>query len=132
MPYLTTQELQHLNLAFVAPLFIVGYLVVKIIRSARPPRWWFGILTGLALTLAFYTNLETFLTLVLCLVLLFGFALLCSYQSTYRFSLRLLHGPFLLAIGAPLLLIIPGLLNFVQGQRLTGAEQHVWFLSVFQ
>jgi putative flippase GtrA/glycosyltransferase involved in cell wall biosynthesis len=116
VPYLTAQELQHLNLAFVAPLFIVGYLLATIIRSERPPSWWIGILTGLALTLAFYTYVETFVTLGLCLALLLGCAFLCSFQSTYRFSLRLVHGPFLLAVGAPLLLIIPGVLNFIQGQ----------------
>jgi hypothetical protein len=52
----------------------------------------------------------------LCLALLFGFSLICAFKSTYRFSLSLLNVSFLLGIGAPLLLIIPGLLNFVQGQ----------------
>jgi putative flippase GtrA/glycosyltransferase involved in cell wall biosynthesis len=115
MPYLTAQGLQHLNLAFIAPLVAVGYLVAKLIRLERPAGWGWGILMGLALTLAFYTCLETFLTTALCLALLLIFALVCSFQATYHFILRLLNWRFLLAIGATLLLLIPGVLNFLQG-----------------
>ena len=116
MPYLTAQELQHLNLAFISPLFIIGYLVARIIHSAKPPGWGIGIFTGLALTLAFYTCLETFVSMALCLALLFVCALLCSFESTRRFTLRLLNVRFLLATAVPLLLVIPGFLNFVQGE----------------
>ncbi len=67
MPYLTAQGLQHLNLAFISPLVIVGYLVARVIRSAKPPGWGIGLLTGLAVTVAFYTCLETLVTMGLCL-----------------------------------------------------------------
>jgi putative flippase GtrA/glycosyltransferase involved in cell wall biosynthesis len=128
IPYLTAQELAHLNLAFISPLFIVSYVIARVIRSTRPPGWIFGILIGLALTLAFYTDLETFVTMALCLGVLFGFALLCSFRSTYQFSLKVLNVRFLLGLGTTLLLVIPGALNFVQGQ---GPEPlNVAFLSL--
>jgi hypothetical protein len=70
----------------------------------------------LAVTLAFYTDLETVLSTALCLAVLLGFALLCSFKSTYQSLLRVRRVPFLVGLGVSLLLVIPGTLNFVQGQ----------------
>jgi hypothetical protein len=115
MPYLTAQGLQHLNLAVVGPLFILGYLLARLITSALQPGWVIGAFTGLALILAFYTSLETLLTAALCILVVYACALFYTFRSTYQFTLRLLNLRFLLGVGVPLLLVIPGLLNFVQG-----------------
>ena len=45
--------------------------------------------------LAFYTSLETFSTLVLCLSLLYVFALIVCFKPTYHFTVRLLNPRFL-------------------------------------
>ena len=116
LPYLTAQVTSHLHLSFIAPLFIAGYLVARLTRSVSPPGWALGVSAGCAATLAFYTSLETFSTLVLCLSLLYGFALIVCFKPTYHFTRRLLNPRFLLGIGAPLLLIVPGLLNYAEGQ----------------
>ena len=115
MPYLTPQGLQHLNLAFVGPLFILGYLLARIIKSTVQPGWIIGAFTGLALTLAFYTSLETLLTVALCILVVYGCALFYAFSSTYQFTLRLFNPRFLLGLVVPLILTIPGLLNFVHG-----------------
>jgi hypothetical protein len=115
-PYLTAQAPSHLHLAFIAPLFMVGYLVAKLTHSVKPPGWGFGVITGFAMTLVFYTSLELLSTLVLCLGVLYCFALIACFKPTYHFTVRLLNLRFLLGIGTPVLLIVPGLLNFIQGQ----------------
>jgi hypothetical protein len=116
LPYLTAQAPSHLNLSFIAPLLMLGYLVAKLIHSERPPGWASGVTAGFALTLAFYTDLETFTTLIFCLILVYGFAFIASFKSTYQFTVRLLNLRFLLGIAAPALLMVPGLLNFAEGQ----------------
>jgi hypothetical protein len=115
MPYLTVQGLQHLNLVFIGPLFILSYLIARLITSAVQPSWIIGAFTGLALLLAFYTSLETLLTAAFCILVVYGCALFYTFSSTYQFTLRLLNPRFLLGVGAPLILTIPGLLNFVHG-----------------
>ncbi len=53
---------------------------------------------------------------MLCVSLLYVFALIACFKPTYQFTIRMLNPRFLLGSGAPLLLIVPGLLNYVQGQ----------------
>ena len=116
LPYLTAQVPSHLHLSFIAPLFIIGYLVANLIRSERPPGWGMGVLSGVAVALAFYTSLETLSTLVLCFILLYGFACITSFKPTSQFTRRLVNWRFLLGMSVPLLLIIPGLVNYAEGQ----------------
>ncbi len=116
LPYLTVQEMGHLNLAFIAPHFAVGYCIVRAIKSERRPGWVLGLLTGLALALTFYTSLETFLTLTLCVAIIFVYAWLCARALTVRLTLRLMNVRFLPGVVTPLFLVIPGLFNFIQGQ----------------
>ena len=115
MPYLTAQGLMHLNLLFVAPLFVIGYLTARLVRGARAG-WMMGLCIGLALAASFYTFLETFSTLILCLLILYGCCLLAAFKATHQFTVRLCRPRFLLGCAVPLLLIIPGVLNFIQGQ----------------
>jgi hypothetical protein len=116
LPYLTAQAPSHLHMAVIFPLFMFSYCVAKLTRSTRPPGWSLGVLTGSTLTLAFYTSLETLTTLVLCVILLSVFALIACVKPTYHFTVRLLNPRFLVGMGVPLLLIIPGVLNYVQGE----------------
>ncbi|MGO8947268.1 MAG: hypothetical protein ACLQUY_06325 [Ktedonobacterales bacterium] len=116
MPYLTAQGAGHLHLTFIAPIFLVGYLVARLIHSVQRPGWMLGAGTGLALTLAFYTSLETFSTMVIFVIILYGYALLTSVKSTLDFTARLLNVSFLAGSIASLLLVIPGVVNFAQGQ----------------
>ena len=117
LPYLTAQVPSHLHLSFIAPLFIIGYLVAKLIRSEGPPGWGMGVLSGVAVALAFYTSLETLSTLVLCFILLYGFACITSFKPTSQFTRRLVNWRFLLGMSVPLLLMVPGLVNYAEGQE---------------
>jgi putative flippase GtrA len=115
MPYLTAQQVEHLNLTFISPLFMVSYALIKIVQSEKRPGLVIGALTGLALTLAFYTFIETTMTLMICVAMIYGFSLVFAFKATYQLTLRALNIRFLLGAIAPLLLIIPGVLNFLQG-----------------
>ena len=115
MPYLTAQGVEHLNLAFVAPLFLIGYCIVRVMRSEQRPGWRMGALLGVAIALAFYTFVETTLTTALCIAILYGWSLLFAFRATYQLTMRVLNVRFLLGAAAPMLLIIPGIVNFLQG-----------------
>lgn len=115
MPYVTAQDVEHLNLSFIAPLFMVGYCLVRIAQSEKRPGWLMGILTGLAMTLAFYIFIETTLTLVFCVAIIYGYALIFAFRDTYQLTLRMLNFRFLLGAIIPMFLVIPGVLNFLQG-----------------
>lgn len=116
LPYITAQGSGHLNLAFIAPLFIAGYFVVRVIRSVTRPGWQAGALIGMAWVFVFYTSLETTLTFLFCLTVIYACGLFCDWKATVRFSRPLLSPGFLVGIMTPLLLTIPGLLNFLAGQ----------------
>ncbi|HEX9037722.1 MAG TPA: glycosyltransferase [Ktedonobacterales bacterium] len=117
LPYLTAQIGEHLNLAVIAPLLIAGYLMIRPICADRPPGWMDGALLGLAMTLVFYTNLETCATLLLCVVVVFACGLFCARTATYRLVRRMARPQALLGIIATSLLVIPGALNFFEGQH---------------
>jgi hypothetical protein len=115
LPYLISQELGHLNLFFIAGHLLFGFLLICHLTSARPLRWWDGLLLGVSLATIFYIGQEPFLSLFLFLGVLIVCALIVDRETTWKLASKLVKWQYVLGVVLGLLLVVPGLLNYLSG-----------------
>lgn len=120
-PFITTQQIAHLNLFFVSPLFVVGYIITRLALRAGRPGWVAGAALGLTLTFEVYISIEQAMTTVVFLAVLYGMALIVAFKATRAWTRRMLAPRFLIALCATLLLDIVAVVNYEQGAHLPGS-----------
>jgi hypothetical protein len=114
-PYLSSQELGHLNLYFIGFHFLVGYLIVRLFVSDVAPTWRSGLLFGASMMAIFYISLETCLTIALFIFIVLLVALLIQPRLCWEKLRQIIRPSYVIGVGLPLLLVIPGLINLLLG-----------------
>lgn len=113
IPYLSAQQLSHLNLSFIGFSCILGYLVVRLFTSQKPPSMFEGFATGASVLAIFYQSLELTLSTVLFALVVLLCACVFAPRLLWAHGKRILRPAFLIGVLPPLLLILPGLFNFL-------------------
>lgn len=122
LPYITAQNLGHMNLTFLGPNFLICYLLVRALRRSQPPGVLAGVGLGLAVVLSFYTSLETFMTLFLLLGVLLVVACLLAPRRTLGYVRALARPRFLAGALVALPFVAIGVLNFMRGQTAVAGD----------
>jgi hypothetical protein len=72
MPYLTTQNIGHISITFIPPLFGILILIVRSIKVHRQNQFWYGISIGILFAIEFYTSIEVTMTFLLAITIFLG------------------------------------------------------------
>jgi hypothetical protein len=115
LPYLVSKELSQMDHYFVALHFIAGYLIASQLTASRALRWWDGLLLGVVLAAIFYISQETFLSFFVFLGMLVACAAAIDWRRLRAVAVAVVRPPYLVSIGLGLLLVIPGLVNYLSG-----------------
>jgi hypothetical protein len=112
MPYISSQELGHVNLYFVGFHFLAFYLLASHLTATRPLKWIEGALLGATIIAIFYTSMETCLSFFLFLGIMLIFIIIYNRLELWsRIKLSVTRS-YMIGLCVPLILSIPGLANF--------------------
>jgi hypothetical protein len=73
MPYLTTQNIGHISITFIPPLFGMLILIIRSIKVHRQNKLWYCISMGILLAFEFYTSIEVTMTFLLAITIFLGY-----------------------------------------------------------
>lgn len=114
MPYLTAQEHGHMSQYLVSPILAILVLITRVLRRQTRRIGLHGMGIGLLLAVEFYTSLELLVTFMLAVVIFVGLIFIAKKGRAWlwRDLLQLPWTFWVMAVGIPVLLSLPGLWAF--------------------